>query len=48
VPAPAGAVFRDTRHLYAYLTGPLAALPGVTSVQTAPVIRTVKRTGSVG
>jgi DNA-binding Lrp family transcriptional regulator len=41
------AVFRDTRHLYEYLTGELAALPGVGSVQTAPIIRTVKRTGSV-
>jgi len=43
----ASAVFRDTRHLYAYLTGELAALPGVSSVQTAPIIRTLKRTGSV-
>ena len=43
----ASAVFRDTRHLYEYLTGELAALPGVTSVQTAPIIRTLKRTGSV-
>ena len=37
----------DTRHLYEYLTGELAALPAVSSVQTAPVIRTFKRTGSV-
>ena len=43
----ASAVLRDTRHLYEYLTGALAALPGVTSVQTAPIIRTLKRTGSV-
>lgn len=43
----ASAVFRDTRHLYAYLTGELAALPGVSSVQTAPIIGTLKRTGSV-
>jgi DNA-binding Lrp family transcriptional regulator len=43
----ASAVFRDTRHLYEYLTGELAALPGVSSVQTVPVIRTLKRTGSV-
>jgi DNA-binding Lrp family transcriptional regulator len=43
----ASAVFRDTRHLYEYLTGELAALPGVTSVETAPIIRTLKRTGSV-
>jgi DNA-binding Lrp family transcriptional regulator len=44
----ASAVFRDTRHLYGYLTGELAALPGVSSVQTAPVIRTLKRHGLVG
>jgi DNA-binding Lrp family transcriptional regulator len=43
----ASAVLRDTRHLYEYLTGPLAALPGVSSVQTAPIIATFKRTGSV-
>jgi DNA-binding Lrp family transcriptional regulator len=43
----ASAVFRDTRHLYAYLTGELAALPGVSSVQTAPIIATIKRTGAV-
>jgi len=48
VSATAGeAVFRDTRHLYEYLTGELAALPGVSSVQTAPIIGTLKRTGSV-
>ena len=43
----ASAVFRDTRHLYEYLTGELAALPGVSSVQTSPIIATFKRTGSV-
>ena len=43
----ASAVFRDTRHLYEYLTGELAGLPGVSSVQTAPIIKTFKRTGSV-
>ena len=43
----ASAVLRDTRALYEYLTGDLAALPGVSSVQTAPIIRTLKRTGSV-
>jgi DNA-binding Lrp family transcriptional regulator len=43
----ATALFRDTQHLYEYLTGELAALPGVRSVQTAPIIRTLKRTGSV-
>jgi DNA-binding Lrp family transcriptional regulator len=44
----ASAAFRDTGHLYEYLTGKLAALPGVSSVQTAPVIRTLKRHGLVG
>jgi DNA-binding Lrp family transcriptional regulator len=43
----ASAVFRDTQHLYEYLTGELAGLPGVTSVETAPIIRTLKRTGLV-
>jgi DNA-binding Lrp family transcriptional regulator len=43
----ATALFRDAQHLYEYLTGELAALPGVSSVQTAPVIRTLKRVGSV-
>ena len=41
------ALFRDTQHLYEYLTGQLASLPGVRSVETAPIIRTLKRTGSV-
>ena len=43
----ASGLFRNTRHLYEYLTGELAALPGVSSVQTTPIIRTLKRTGSV-
>jgi len=30
-----------------YLTGKLASLPGMRSVETAPIIRTLKRTGSV-
>jgi DNA-binding Lrp family transcriptional regulator len=37
------AVFRDTRHLYAYLTTRLADLPGLQSVETAPIISTIKR-----
>jgi DNA-binding Lrp family transcriptional regulator len=41
-------VFRDTRQLYAYLTTRLADLPGLQSVETAPVIGTVKRVGSQG
>jgi DNA-binding Lrp family transcriptional regulator len=43
----ASAHFRDTQHLYEYLTGELARLPGVQSVETAPIIRTLKRTGSL-
>jgi DNA-binding Lrp family transcriptional regulator len=43
----ASALFRDAQHLYEYLTGELASLPGMRSVETAPVIRTLKRTGSV-
>jgi DNA-binding Lrp family transcriptional regulator len=43
----ASAVLRDAQHLYEYLTGELAGLPGVSSVQTAPVIRTLKRTGAI-
>lgn len=38
-------VGRDARALYQYLTGGIAALPEVTHVETAPVIRTVKRAG---
>jgi DNA-binding Lrp family transcriptional regulator len=41
----ASAIFPDTRHLYAYLTTRLAGLPGLQSVETAPVIGTVKRLG---
>ncbi|MGH3245103.1 MAG: Lrp/AsnC family transcriptional regulator [Trebonia sp.] len=41
----ASAVFRDTRRVYAYLTTRLADLPGLQSVETAPIIGTVKRAG---
>ena len=43
----ASAVFGDAEHLYEYLTSRLADLPGMRSVETAPIIRTLKRTGSV-
>jgi DNA-binding Lrp family transcriptional regulator len=43
----ASAVLRDAQHLYEYLTGELARLPGMRAVETAPIIRTLKRTGSV-
>jgi len=39
------AVFRDTRQLYGYLTTRLADLPGLQSVESAPIIGTVKRVG---
>ena len=39
------AVFRDTRQLYTYLTTRLAELPGLQSVETAPIIGTIKRVG---
>ena len=40
----ASAVFHDTRELYAYLTTRLADLPGLQSVESAPIIGTFKRT----
>jgi DNA-binding Lrp family transcriptional regulator len=40
------AVFRDTRQLYAYLTTRLAGIPGLQSVETAPIIGTVKKEGA--
>jgi DNA-binding Lrp family transcriptional regulator len=42
----ASAVFRDTNQLYSYLTTRLADLPGLQSVDSAPVIRTVKKAGA--
>jgi DNA-binding Lrp family transcriptional regulator len=43
----ASAAFRDTRQVYAYLTSRLADLPGLQSVESAPIIGTVKRMGLV-
>ena len=37
----------NQRELYRYLTTSIAALPGITHVETAPVIRTVKRAGTL-
>lgn len=37
---------RDQNGLYQYLTGRIATLPGVVTLETAPVLRTVKRTGA--
>ena len=42
----ASAIFRDTRQLYAYLSTRLADLPGLQSVESAPIIGTVKRAGT--
>lgn len=43
----AGVTCRDTRDLYRYLTERVAPLHGVRELETAPVIRTVKRAGSL-
>jgi DNA-binding Lrp family transcriptional regulator len=40
------AVFRDTQQLYAYLTSRLADVPGLQSVDSAPIIGTVKKAGA--
>jgi DNA-binding Lrp family transcriptional regulator len=40
--------FRDTQHLYEYLSGRLVELPGLRSVETVPAIGTVKRAGPLG
>jgi DNA-binding Lrp family transcriptional regulator len=40
------AVFRDTHQLYAYLTTRLAGIPGLQSVDSAPIIGTVKKAGA--
>ncbi len=40
------AVFRDTHQLYAYLTARLADIPGLQSVDSAPIIGTVKKAGA--
>jgi DNA-binding Lrp family transcriptional regulator len=40
-------VCRDIASLYSYVTHRLARLPGVTAVETAPLIRVVKRAGPV-
>ncbi|MFI0421003.1 Lrp/AsnC family transcriptional regulator [Spongiactinospora sp. 9N601] len=43
----AGVTCRDTRALYRYLTERVAPLHGVRELETAPVIRTVKRVGTL-
>jgi DNA-binding Lrp family transcriptional regulator len=41
------ALFRDTRHLYEYLTTSLPGLPGIRSIESSPIIGTIKRTGMI-
>ncbi|MFF2960183.1 Lrp/AsnC family transcriptional regulator [Streptomyces sp. NPDC057963] len=38
---------RDDEHLYDYLADRIGALPGIDTVETAPIIRTLKRTGAI-
>lgn len=38
----------DDEYLFGYLTDRLGALPGVDAVETAPIVRTLKRVGTVG
>jgi DNA-binding Lrp family transcriptional regulator len=40
-------VCRDSRHLYRYLTEQVGALTDIDRVETAPLIRTVKRNGAL-
>jgi DNA-binding Lrp family transcriptional regulator len=40
------ALFRDTRHMYEYLSTRLTGLPGIRSVETAPIISRVKQTST--
>ena len=40
--------FRDTQHLYEYMSGRLVELPGLRSVETVPAIGTLKRAGQLG
>ncbi|MGW5642337.1 Lrp/AsnC family transcriptional regulator [Saccharopolyspora sp. NPDC003752] len=43
----AATICRDSRHLYRYLTEQIGSLDDVHTVETAPLIRTVKRAGTV-
>lgn len=43
----ASVICRSTRHLFEYLNTRLQSLPAIHAVETAPVIRTLKRTGSL-
>jgi DNA-binding Lrp family transcriptional regulator len=43
----ASVVCRDDTAFYHYLTGSLGALPAIRHIETAPIIRTIKRAGAV-
>jgi DNA-binding Lrp family transcriptional regulator len=43
----AGVMCPSSRALYDYLTGPVAALPGLHAVETAPIMRILKKTSPV-
>ncbi len=43
----ASVICRDLHELYDYIAGDIGALPGVTSVETAPVVRRVKSGGTL-
>ncbi len=43
----ASLVFRDGTALYEFMTNRIGALPGIHGVETAPVLQTVKRAGSI-
>ncbi|MEU6716832.1 Lrp/AsnC ligand binding domain-containing protein [Nonomuraea sp. NPDC046802] len=43
----AGIVCRDDAAFYRYLTNDLGALPAIAHIETAPIIRTIKRAGSM-
>jgi DNA-binding Lrp family transcriptional regulator len=43
----ASVICRDSRHLYRYLTEQVGALTDIDRVETAPLIRTVKRNGAL-
>ena len=44
----ASVVCRDVRALYRYLTERLATLPAIRSIETTPIIRTLKGAGTMG
>jgi hypothetical protein len=43
----ASVVCRNTHHLFEFLNARLRSLPAIRSLEAAPLIRTLKRTGRV-